>query len=73
MSTGLDLRVIPLVLSLGLDTFALSTTLGIKTNDILKKLPLVGKDLKSYSLETVEMFYKDAKAAGFTIAAREAA
>jgi Putative manganese efflux pump len=29
MSTGLDLRLIPLVLSLGLDTFALSTTLGI--------------------------------------------
>jgi manganese efflux pump family protein len=29
MSTGLDLRVIPLILALGLDTFALSTTLGI--------------------------------------------
>ena len=29
MSTGLDLRVIPLILSLGLDTFALSTMLGI--------------------------------------------
>ena len=43
------------------------------TNDILKKLSLVGKDLGQYSLETVEMFYKDAKAAGFTIAAREAA
>lgn len=37
------------------------------TNDILKKLPLVGKDLNEYSLETVEMFYKDAKAAGFTL------
>ena len=43
------------------------------TNDILKKLSLVGKDLDKYSLETVEMFYKDAKAAGFTIAARAAA
>ena len=43
------------------------------TNDILKKLALVGKDLDKYSLETVEMFYKDAKAAGFTIAARAAA
>ena len=43
------------------------------TNDILKKLSLVGKDLDQYSLETVEMFYKDAKAAGFTIAARAAA
>jgi transaldolase len=37
------------------------------TNDILKKLQLVGKDLTSYSLETVEMFYKDAQAAGFDI------
>ena len=43
------------------------------TNDILKKLSLVGKDLDQYSLETVEMFYKDAKAAGFTIAPRVAA
>ena len=30
------------------------------TNDILKKLPLVGKDLDEYSLETVKMFYDDA-------------
>lgn len=37
------------------------------TNDILKKLSLVGKDLNAYSLETVEMFYKDASAAGFTV------
>lgn len=43
------------------------------TNDILKKLALVGKDLDAYSLETVEMFYKDAKAAGFGIATRAAA
>ena len=43
------------------------------TNDNIKKLSLVGKDLDKYSLETVEMFYKDAKAAGFTIQAREAA
>jgi transaldolase len=39
------------------------------TNDILKKLQLVGKDLEAYSLETVEMFYKDAQAAGFSIEA----
>jgi transaldolase len=39
------------------------------TNDILKKLSLVGKDLSRYSLETVEMFYKDAKAAGYSIRA----
>lgn len=37
------------------------------TNDILKKLALVGKGLEEYSLETVEMFYKDAKAAGYDI------
>jgi len=43
------------------------------TNDILKKLSLVGKDLARYSLETVEMFYKDATAAGFGIATRAAA
>ena len=38
------------------------------TNDILKKLSLFHKDLNLYSLETVAMFYKDAKAAGFNIA-----
>jgi len=43
------------------------------TNDILKKLSLVGKDLGQYSLETVDMFHKDASAAGFTIASRAAA
>jgi transaldolase len=43
------------------------------TNDILKKLSLVGKDLDRYSLETVEMFHKDASAAGYTIATRAAA
>ena len=40
------------------------------TNDILKKLSLAGKDLERYSLETVEMFYRDAKAAGYKIATR---
>ena len=39
------------------------------TNDVLAKLNLVGKDLDAYSLETVEMFYRDAKAAGFSIEA----
>ena len=38
------------------------------TNDILKKLSLVGKDLNSYSLDTVKMFYNDALAAGYRIA-----
>ena len=45
------------------------------TNDILKKLSLVGKNLDHYSLETVQMFYKDAKAADYKInmeAGREA-
>lgn len=35
------------------------------TNDILKKLSLVGKDLSDYSLETVKMFFDDACRAGF--------
>lgn len=43
------------------------------TNDILKKLPLVGKSLDQYSLETVEMFHRDASAAGYGIAPRAAA
>jgi transaldolase len=38
------------------------------THDLLSKLALVGKDLDAYSLETVEMFYRDAQAAGFSIA-----
>lgn len=37
------------------------------TNDILKKLALVGKDLADYSLETVQMFFNDAKHAGYTL------
>jgi transaldolase len=37
------------------------------TNDILKKLSLVGHDLDEYSLDTVKMFFNDAKAAGFRL------
>ena len=37
------------------------------TNDILNKLSLLGKDHAAYSLDTVEMFYRDASAAGYTI------
>jgi len=37
------------------------------TNDILKKLPLIGKDLDEYSLETVKMFYNDAQQAGYKL------
>ena len=35
------------------------------THDLLKKLPILGKDLAEYSLDTVKMFYTDAAAAGF--------
>jgi transaldolase len=38
------------------------------THDILAKLPLVGKDLDDYSLDTVKMFRNDALKAGFRIA-----
>lgn len=31
---------------------------------LLAKLPLIGRDLTEYSLETVRMFYEDARAAG---------
>src|SRR3972149_6222514 len=37
------------------------------TNDILKKLPSLGKDLTEFSLDTVKMFYNDAKSVGYTI------
>lgn len=37
------------------------------TNDIIKKLSLVGYDLDEYSLDTVKMFYKDAVAAGYKL------
>ena len=37
------------------------------TNDILGKLALVGKNQDEYSLETVQMFYRDAVAAAFSI------
>lgn len=37
------------------------------TNDILKKLAHVGKDLDEFSLETVKMFYGDAKKVGYTL------
>jgi len=37
------------------------------TNDILKKLSFVGYDLDDYSLDTVQMFYSDALAAGYKL------
>ena len=37
------------------------------TNDILKKLSLVGKGLDDYSLDTVKMFFEDALKAGYQL------
>ncbi len=37
------------------------------TNDIIKKLPSLGKDLTEFSLDTVKMFYNDASSAGYKI------
>ena len=37
------------------------------THDLLAKLDLLGKDLEQFSLETVQMFRRDALAAGFTL------
>ena len=37
------------------------------TNDLLAKLPSLGKDLTQFSLETVQMFHRDAAAAGFDL------
>lgn len=43
------------------------------TNEVLKKLSLIGKNQDEYSLETVKMFYGDAQAAGYKIEVRAAA
>src|ERR1700693_1480540 len=37
------------------------------TPDLIAKVSLFGKDLSQYSLETVKMFYEDARAAGFKL------
>jgi len=37
------------------------------TNDLVKKLPNLGKDLAQYSLETVQMFRNDALSAGYQL------
>lgn len=37
------------------------------TNDILKKLPIVGRDLGEYSLDTVKLFYSDAQKADYRL------
>jgi len=37
------------------------------TNDLLKKIDTIGKDLSEFSLDTVKMFYEDARKAGYRI------
>ncbi len=37
------------------------------TADLLKKIDSLGKDLEQFSLETVQMFHRDAVAAGFSL------
>ena len=37
------------------------------TSDVLAKLSTLGKDLDTFSLETVQMFHRDAVTAGFTL------
>jgi transaldolase len=37
------------------------------THDLLAKVKSLGKDLDQFSLETVQMFHRDAAAAGFTL------
>jgi len=37
------------------------------THDLLARLPLVGRDLAEYSLETVRMFHRDAGQAGYNL------
>lgn len=37
------------------------------TSDVLKKIPLIGKDLHDFSLETVQMFHDDAARSGYTL------
>jgi transaldolase len=37
------------------------------TQDLIAKLDVLGKDLEAFSLETVQMFYRDATAAGFRL------
>jgi transaldolase len=37
------------------------------THDLLSKVKCLGKDLDQFSLETVQMFHRDATAAGFTL------
>lgn len=46
---------------------ACGTDIITVTNDILKKLPNLNKDLAQLSLETVQMFARDGKSLGYSI------
>ncbi|MFT3985756.1 MAG: transaldolase [Lachnospiraceae bacterium] len=46
---------------------ACGTDIITVTNDILAKLPNIGKDLTTLSLETVQMFARDSKSLGYSI------
>ena len=37
------------------------------TNDLIKKIPLIGKGLEEFSLDTVRMFHEDATKAGYRL------
>jgi len=37
------------------------------TNDLIAKVPLIGKDLDEYALDTVRMFARDAESAGYQL------
>lgn len=41
------------------------------TDEILRRLPSLGRDLADLSLDTVRMFYRDAQAAGYTLETRD--
>jgi len=41
------------------------------TDDLLKKLNLIGKDLKEMSLDTVQMFHRDALSVGYNICTKD--
>jgi transaldolase len=41
------------------------------TEEILNRLPSLGRDLGEFSLDTVRMFYRDAQSAGYTLETRD--
>jgi transaldolase len=41
------------------------------TDEILRRLPSLGRDLAEFSLDTVRMFHRDGQAAGYTLETRD--